>query len=655
MKKQLLIISCFLCVGVVVIAGSSLVHAECIEADEVPIKICYELESDANHALKLLEFSEEVWEFFIINMGFEAPSRVNDAGEIEVGMLIQIDDLQGGAGYAEPTADIPDTPHSDCATRIWVDRTMPVDYLPVLSAHELGHSIQNADDCAEVMHEFFAPYFELLFVERTDHISPEDYIISMNDLFFEAFQKHPGHSLDFLGYFDPNLRYYHYGSSLFAAFIDQRYGDGEGTILAEISFHTRQDGTILIDEWRTSLESGENEPDIFDAIDEVLIGRGASLFDAVAEFSVWRLFTGSLDDGLHLKYAEYYHGIKYDTSFEFSDLPIQNAYPEIQTMETGTSYIDLVLGDDISPGDFLTFEFGDEYAQYWYLAAIKFGAESNELVDKETIGGGGSFEIRDLEGVEHVVFVISNLGNKQRDPDETETMTYNFTYSITLHKQPRIESVTPATVKQGDQGVVITVTGAAFGEELEIDFGQGIEIIDQQIQETSLELTIDVANNAPLGWRALVMNFPDEPETRMEQALEVELKDAPVITSISPVSAFTGDILRIAIGGKNFQDGTTVTMGEGIIVNSVEYVDSTSLNADIQIEEDALVGPRDLQVTSPDGQVYTLSGSFMVEKKATSANGCGCRLSKTSTAPLTPLFLFLMLFLPLLSLSRRRT
>jgi len=89
---------------------------------------------------------------------------------------------------------------------------------------------------------------------------------------------------------------------------------------------------------------------------------------------------------------------------------------------------------------------------------------------------------------------------------------------------------------------------------------------------------------------------------------------APVITSISPDSGEQGQGLDLTISGYNFMEGVEVTFHppEGIIVESVDFTDAQSVTTFIIIDIDALAGPRDVTVISPDGQSYTLDQGFTV-------------------------------------------
>ncbi|MFC1715984.1 T9SS type A sorting domain-containing protein [Candidatus Poribacteria bacterium] len=81
----------------------------------------------------------------------------------------------------------------------------------------------------------------------------------------------------------------------------------------------------------------------------------------------------------------------------------------------------------------------------------------------------------------------------------------------------------------------------------------------------------------------------------------------PTITSVSPSNILQGTADQdLTINGTNLLSGATVSFtGDGITLNSLAFVGSTELTANISVASDASVGFRSITVTNPDGQVYT--------------------------------------------------
>ena len=88
--------------------------------------------------------------------------------------------------------------------------------------------------------------------------------------------------------------------------------------------------------------------------------------------------------------------------------------------------------------------------------------------------------------------------------------------------------------------------------------------------------------------------------------------NAPIVTSVSPTIVDRGTTVNVSITGLNFQPGAQVSFGEGVSINSVEFVSSTTLVATITTDSSATTGTRTVTVTNPDGQSGTLPGVFRV-------------------------------------------
>ncbi len=87
---------------------------------------------------------------------------------------------------------------------------------------------------------------------------------------------------------------------------------------------------------------------------------------------------------------------------------------------------------------------------------------------------------------------------------------------------------------------------------------------------------------------------------------------APIISSVSPSFADRGVTLPVTIRGLNFQPGAVANFGEDISVNSVRFVDSSTLVANITISLSATTGSRTVTVTNPDGSSGSLTSAFQV-------------------------------------------
>jgi hypothetical protein len=88
----------------------------------------------------------------------------------------------------------------------------------------------------------------------------------------------------------------------------------------------------------------------------------------------------------------------------------------------------------------------------------------------------------------------------------------------------------------------------------------------------------------------------------------------PIVNSVRPSSGAPGDTLTVTINGANFQPGATASFGQGIAVNSVTFVNSGTLRANITIDPSAQIttAGRTVTVTNPDGGSGSLPDAFLV-------------------------------------------
>lgn len=88
----------------------------------------------------------------------------------------------------------------------------------------------------------------------------------------------------------------------------------------------------------------------------------------------------------------------------------------------------------------------------------------------------------------------------------------------------------------------------------------------------------------------------------------------PIVTSVFPASGAPGETLNVSITGANFQPGAIVSFGQGVAVNSVTFINSTSLQVDITIDTNVRqeTAGRTVTVTNPDGTSGSLSDAFRI-------------------------------------------
>lgn len=178
----------------------------------------------------------------------------------------------------------------------------------------------------------------------------------------------------------------------------------------------------------------------------------------------------------------------------------------------------------------------------------------------------------------------------------------------------QILTVVPGSGQQGQSGLLVTITGANtnFSASSGVSFGAGITVTSISIgSATSLTASINIASGAAAGPRDVTVTTSGVPVTGT--SLFSVTAAPPQILSASPASAQQGQTVSVTITGSNtsFNAGSTVSFGSGIVVNSIVANSATSLTSNITINPSAVVGARDVTVTT-GGTPVTGTGLFTV-------------------------------------------
>ncbi len=520
----------------------------------------------------------------------------------------------------------------------------------MIMSHEMGRIFQMADDCTESIPEALPTYISILVVKYSGSVPIESYLQWVSEYFFQTFQSNPFEALDYENYQNSDLVYYAFGHSIFDMYLDERWGGGTGEIIADISLASRQEGSVVISQGVATLASGENEPDLYDAVDTVLQPKGGNFWDAVKEFALWRLFTGELADSEHFQNAAYLPGVAFDSQLQMFELPLSGRGPANPPAETGTSYFNVTVDPSLvaSDEDTLLFEISSVESAHWHLMAVTFNRDGNNTVIENAIDTGqGYVTAAGLSSATNVVFAATNLGDLTHDPDDREWDGNNFTYGINFYHKPSIGTILPQQVTQGEKSVAVVISGSGLQEGVQVDFGEGIMVTatTAALSGDRLDVTIDVAPDSPLGWHALRVFYRHGPEARLEQGIEVLSGQEPEVAVVNPGSGFPGESMNVEIMGQRFLPGVSVSFGGGgITVERTDFIDSGVVIAKISIDRAATPGPRSVTATNPDTKSGTLEDGFVVEALS-EANGdegesgvkgdggCGCSILASKSHP----------------------
>jgi MYXO-CTERM domain-containing protein len=97
----------------------------------------------------------------------------------------------------------------------------------------------------------------------------------------------------------------------------------------------------------------------------------------------------------------------------------------------------------------------------------------------------------------------------------------------------------------------------------------------------------------------------------------------PSVQRVDPNRLEPGSAAYLWVYGSDLREGVQVAFsGTGVAVESVDFIDASTLGVAVATEAAAADGTRDLTVTNPDGQSTTLAGAVMLGTATTSAGGC---------------------------------
>lgn len=297
------------------------------------------------------------------------------------------------------------------------------------------------------------------------------------------------------------------------------------SLIAEISAASRQDGTIEVVNYVASLEDGENEPDYYDAIETVLEADGADFWDAVTEFAVWRALTGDFTVSGYLGHAEDLPPVSFEAELDWAALPVSGFQPTNQPSETGTNYLYVSLDDATfgSMGDAVVLRITSENS-HWHLAGITWDLEGEVRIEEtRTDTGSAALAVDELVVGEDLLLAVTNLGDLTHDPDEQDWPPSDYTAEITLVSQPVVDSITPASVERGQEGVDLTIVGSHLGETLMVDFGDGVTVTNLTFngEGTQIEATVGIAADTESGFRDVTLAYDVGPSATVVGGLEI--------------------------------------------------------------------------------------------------------------------------------------
>ncbi len=252
-----------------------------VDSTEGHVRCHYERDTDASRCDDVVIWAEQAWVTQIDGLGFTAPLPDDGVGGSDA-LDIYITREAGGAGSAfvdcdggDPACEDPDpTDDVDGAPSfVVIDPRTASDDFPLFTYHEFQHTTQYARDYTEP----FLALWEGTAV-ACEHWTAPGWPTSAPD--FGDYQATPwlsvilqdGYFLADTGFSDGS--WYEYGAVAWVFFMDDRYGDGLGSIGPALWDEAGKPGANVLDAWQTL--SGDREASLLEfAADRARMGTAA--------------------------------------------------------------------------------------------------------------------------------------------------------------------------------------------------------------------------------------------------------------------------------------------------------------------------------------------------------------------------------------------
>ncbi len=194
------------------------------------------------------------------------------------------------------------------------------------------------------------------------------------------------------------------------------------------------------------------------------------------------------------------------------------------------------------------------------------------------------------------------------NPDLT---TFALTAAVATIARPTITSIAPSSVLVGT-GTDVVITGTGFQAGATVAFpvtSTGITLSNVVVvSATSITAHIDTTAAATLGIQIVTIANPDFGYNTA--TFNVFSATAPTLASMTPATIGQGATLNVELYGTNFDAAVTaasLNFGSGVTTNSVTFVDSTHVTANITLSTSATAGVHVVTFTNPNLEAGTAS------------------------------------------------
>jgi len=348
--------------------------------------------SEADIGQALLDDLDDAWDKERA-LGFpEVPGDAGGCGDDDTfdAFLFRNSDL----AYVDFVDVIPGTPFADVSPYMVMDWEAWPDPIP---AHELNHAMQASCDWGETafIYEATSQYIE-------EQLFPDD------NTYREVMVDYQSEAHLALDHDDEYVGFYMYGAALYLFYLKEAVFVDDPTWIGRMWLGARS----------TELPDGtSDEPDIEDVLDDMIQeARGISFVDSVVEFSRWRYYMGSKDDGAHFSEAG-----ENDESARVVEVPIAvGASDELVVSELGTLYLALSGAGSVTVDVTAALDGGRFVAQ---------ALPGTAGTDGDPIAGTTSFTVP-LEGGQRVLALTLVPPVERLDPDVAQRPSRTVTATV---------------------------------------------------------------------------------------------------------------------------------------------------------------------------------------------------------------------------------
>jgi hypothetical protein len=203
--------------------------------------------------------------------------------------------------------------------------------------------------------------------------------------------------------------------------------------------------------------------------------------------------------------------------------------------------------------------------------------------------------------------------------------TLNSAFHVNGIPKPSLASVVSDSAKCG-QTLNVTITGRnthfsqASGTIIYFTFNQASSTIivnsDSVINDTTMRANITIPAFADTGKYGLAVYDATDGNITLAGAFYVEGSVHPILSSISPNSAYNGQTLSVSITGSNTHfmqaSSTTVTFGGGISINSTSIPSDTLIQCNITVPTNEFSGNYAVTVYNATDGNLALNSAFYI-------------------------------------------